>query len=78
MIRLPNKCVSCFFNAPFFLSLHRDPKATKAPRVARIVQEQGKQLVYILNKADLVPKEILKVYIYIYLGSLSHHFSNLL
>jgi len=35
----------------------RDPIGTRNPRVERLVQEEGKKLLIVMNKADLVPKE---------------------
>ncbi|RLF85215.1 GTP-binding protein [Thermococci archaeon] len=35
----------------------RDPIGTRNPKVERLVQEEGKKLLIVMNKADLVPKE---------------------
>ncbi|WP_175060064.1 GTPase [Thermococcus sp. 2319x1] len=35
----------------------RDPIGTRNPKVERLVQEEGKRLLIVMNKADLVPKE---------------------
>jgi ribosome biogenesis GTPase A len=38
----------------------RDPMATRSRELERMVAEEGKKLVIVINKADLVPREVLE------------------
>ena len=37
----------------------RDPLSTRSPELERLVERLGKKLVIVINKADLVPREVL-------------------
>ncbi|RLF23901.1 MAG: GTP-binding protein [Thermoprotei archaeon] len=38
----------------------RDPQGTRCPRVERLAINMGKRILLVINKADLVPKEVLE------------------
>ena len=38
----------------------RDPYLTRNKKLERLVMEKGKRLILVINKADLVPKEVLE------------------
>ncbi|MCC6066061.1 MAG: 50S ribosome-binding GTPase, partial [Thermofilum sp.] len=38
----------------------RDPMATRSRELERMAAEEGKKLVIVINKADLVPREVLE------------------
>jgi len=41
----------------------RDPEGTRSEQLHELCQEEGKKIIYIINKTDLVPADNLKAWL---------------